>query len=239
MNIMRRKYYSVIAAVFLLATAGFSCSTDGAPPGTTTFAVSKTPEISQPGGATYTSPTPVVETITVDLSNTPEATSPEIYVPEPPPTGLPVVRFSGLNYNRGDVTTLSRQAEDSLTAKQTVAWAQEYSQTFIDRASAQADAIGLDGANLRAILEKLLLHFDPNDFYGKNGIDGGQIIFMLSTRTVQIPLLIEKAKFEGKDAWVMALNWEMGRNPDSHLGHIAAIAYRYGSTEVLFAMSCA
>ena len=234
---MTKRFSVVVSAVCLLAMAGVSCASTGALAGTTTFAVSKTPEISQPGGANYTSPTPIVETITVDLSNTPGAASPEIYVSEPPPTGLPVVRFSGFNYSRGDVTTLSRQAEDSLTAKQTVAWAQEYSQTFIDRA--QADATGLDGANLRAILEKLLLHFDPDDFYGKNETGGGQIVFMLSTSTVQIPLLIEKAKFEGNDAWVMALNWEMSRNPDSHLGHIAAIAYRYGSTEVLFAMSCA
>jgi hypothetical protein len=144
------------------------------------------------------------------------------------------------DYEKADVVQLSRQAENSNLSSQGVDWAQGNEQAFIDGALNQAVSANLDSTNLNAVLNSLMLNFNPASFEGKSEVAPGEsILFRLSQKTIQLPYMIEKAKFEGQDAWVIVLNWEMGYAASSSLMHIAAVVYRYGTTEVLFAMSCA
>lgn len=61
--------------------------------------------------------------------------------------------------------------------------------------------------------------------------------FRISNKSAQLPCLIEKARYNDVDAWIMALNWEYVSR--GTIFHIAVVVFKYGTHEVLFAASCA
>ncbi len=166
--------------------------------------------------------TPVVQTAVV--IETPQGESP------------PVVRVSRNNYSTKDMVSVMGLAEESALIGQTVSDPAAY----LDSAIRKAGDLKLNEANLQLILDKLVWHVEQLDFEGKSKIGENTATFMLSTRTAQLPYLIEKAKYEGEDAWVVVLNWDLNPNGNvTHGSHVALVAFKYGTDEVLFAMSCA
>ncbi len=63
------------------------------------------------------------------------------------------------------------------------------------------------------------------------------ITFRISNTSVQLPCLIEKARYNDVDAWFIALVWEY--KSGISISHVAAVVFKYGTHEVLFAASCA
>lgn len=153
----------------------------------------------------------------------------------------PIVRISDKDYGK-DAGSFMRVAEGSVLSNQTLGWALSNQQVFVDSAVKKAEELNLDGGNLKEIITKLVLYVDQLDFKGKNVNESGvEWTFRISKQTIQLPYVIEKAKYQGKEAWLVALNWET--NYESHMtsamSHIAGIVFEYGSETVLFAMSCA
>jgi hypothetical protein len=150
-----------------------------------------------------------------------------------------MVCVSNNDYSWGDAVSFSRKAEEQELSYYSVSKAISNKQNFIDSATAKAGELGLDYENLEDILTKLLFDIGQLDLKDKNVINGTTITFMLSSKTVQLPYLIEKADYQGQEAWIIALNWEMNHSPpDSFIGHIATIVFEYGTDNVLFAASC-
>ncbi len=134
-------------------------------------------------------------------------------------------------------------ADNSSLANQMVDWSISSRQSFIDTAVKRAENLGLDSGNLHEILTKLMFHVDELNFTGRNVLTDNEgktveVSFRISNATVQLPCLIEKAKYKGEDAWIIALNWENNGPSQGRLGHVATVVFKYGSDEVLFASSC-
>ncbi|MBI2937392.1 MAG: hypothetical protein HYY22_04235 [Thaumarchaeota archaeon] len=159
-------------------------------------------------------------------------------------SGAPtIVRVSDRNYLRTDLPVFDRSAENYSLANQVVGLSTSNRQRYIETAVKRAETLGLDETNLRDILTKLMFHIDELNFTDKNTFtdnDGKifEISFRISNTTVQIPYLIEKVKYNGVDAWIIALNWENKESSQGKWGHVAAVVVKYGSDEVLFAKSC-
>jgi hypothetical protein len=153
----------------------------------------------------------------------------------------PIVRVSNNNYSAKDVPSIMQLGSNDGVSRPPLEWTLSNQQSFIEAAVKQSNALNLDSENLRVIITKLETDVDQLDFQDKNmGSSGVAWTFMINNRTVQLPYLIEKAKYQGKDAWVVVLNWEMNYADDTiiNLSHIAVVVFEYGSTNVLIAMSC-
>ncbi|MDD4924670.1 MAG: hypothetical protein PHF74_07580 [Dehalococcoidales bacterium] len=149
----------------------------------------------------------------------------------------PIVCASNQNYSMEDMASFMYDAEDSSIWMNSVEWAFSNRQAFIDSAVAKAEELQLNNENLQDILTKLILNIEQLDFEGKNiGDDGMGYTFKIRSETVQLPYLVEKAEYKGKEAWFIALNWAY---PPSTIFHIATVVFEYGTDNVLFAISCA
>jgi len=183
-----------------------------------------------------TSKTPGTEESSTPLTSTTAS------IETPQEGSPPIVRISDNDYSRGNAPSIMQLASDSELSTQSVEWALSNQQVFVGAAVKQANELNLDSENLEEIMTKLVLYVDQLDFQGKNMDESGvACTFKINNKTVQLPYLIEKAKYQGKEAWLVVLNWEM--NYDDHktigMSHIALIVFEYGSDNVLFAMSCA
>jgi hypothetical protein len=155
-----------------------------------------------------------------------------------------VVRVSDRNYLRTEIIPVFNNiAENSSLVNQKDNLTIPTKQSFIETSVNRAEKLGLDEGNLRDILTKLVFHIDQLNFTGKNTFTDNEgkiteVSFRISNSTVQLPGLIEKAKYMGVDAWIIVLNWANQAPPQSRLSHVATIVFKYGSDEVLFAESC-
>jgi hypothetical protein len=104
-------------------------------------------------------------------------------------------------------------------------------QIFIDTAVKEAEQLSLDERNIHDILTKLMFHIDELNFTDKNIITDkegkkGEVSFRISNATIQLPILIEKAKYKGVDAWIIALNWENKESFQGRLNHVTAVVFK-------------
>jgi hypothetical protein len=144
-------------------------------------------------------------------NTTPETTT-KIIIETPQNLAPPIVRISDNDYSMKDLVSFMRLAEDSELVRQSI----PNPQAYVDSAINKADELKLNSEN------------------------GVAWTFMLSNKTAQLPYLIEKAKYQGREAWLITLNWEMNDEEGNrtHGSHVAVIALKYGTDTVLVAMSC-
>jgi hypothetical protein len=195
----------------------------------------------EPAPRTEASKIPVIETrVEVKGESTTTVPSTTMGIENPQDGVPPFVRVSDKNYTRWDMLDFM-----SLASGSKLQWSLANQPASVDSAVKKAAELKLNNGNLEDILNKLELHIEKLDFSGKNvDVSGNALVtFMISERTVQLPYLIEKAHYQGQEAWIMAINWEMKYAIQGDgtvgLGHIAVIVFQYGSNDVLFAMSCA
>lgn len=171
-------------------------------------------------------------TFTVNMSTLTDTSTTQTEPPEK--DTLPIVRSSDKNYQGTEVVpAFFGIAGDSALDGKPMEWALSKRQEFIDVAVTKADTLGLDGENLRQILTKLLFRVDELNFTGKQA----GLPFLISNTTAQLPCLILKARYNDADAWIIALVWEY--KSGISISHVAAVVFKYGTHEVLFAASCA
>jgi len=157
-----------------------------------------------------------------------------LVIDKPNPESVsPIVRLSGNNYSWENMVSLMHLATDNV-------YSQVTAEDVLNSAVKQAEDLNLNSGNLNDILTKLIFHIDRLDFAGKNVTGSGvQLRFMLSDKTAQLPYLIEKARYNGQEVWIVILNWEMNYDGTRIAGsHVAVVVFKYGSDDILFAMSC-
>jgi hypothetical protein len=168
--------------------------------------------------------------------STPTVPDKPVVIETPHNPDPPIVRISDNNYSSVNMGSLMGLAEDGALVGRSIPDPGAY----IDSAINQAEELKLDSGNLKEILNKLVLHIEHLDFSKGRDLGNGWIAtFMLSDKTAQLPYIIEKAKYQGQEAWLIVLNWEMNYEGKlTHGSHIAIVTFKYGTSTVLLAMSC-
>lgn len=130
-------------------------------------------------------------------------------------SAMPVVTITGTDYTQASIQTgfADSQTHDRFTKAYSSVYSSSLQESMIELTGITIKKLGGDGDNFTACLNSI------NNIKGKN----------------YLPCVIESAKYEGKDAWILEFNWGSG---DSGLGHIAYCAVEKSSQKVLYWESC-
>lgn len=129
-------------------------------------------------------------------------------------SAMPVVTISGTDYTQASIQTgfANSEAHDRFTKAYSSVYSPSLQESIIELACITVKKLGGDRDNFTACLNSI-------NIKGKN----------------YLPCVIESAKYEGKDAWIMEFNWGY---EGSGLGHIAYCALEKSSQKVLYWESC-
>jgi len=140
----------------------------------------------------------------------------------------PVVRATKKDYNR---TTLIDNfwncSEWKNLSNKTVSWALDNLNFFIEVITLKSENLGLNSSEINQILNKLVY----NEVYKDFG-------FFVNYSLTLLPCLVEKAKFNGTDAWIIVFNWEMSNETEASMKHIQIYVAEYGTQRILYFNTC-
>lgn len=130
-------------------------------------------------------------------------------------TALPAVTISGTDYTKASLQAgfANSEIHDRFNKAYSSIYTSSLQESMIELISIKVKDLGGDGDNFKACLNSI------NNIKDKN----------------YLPCVIESAKFEGKDVWILEFNWGYR---SGGLGHIAYCVVEKSSQNVVYWESC-